>query len=294
MDFNRRLARPSFWVLCLALLVAGAMFGVPGAYPPVARLALAAVQLILILAVGWAAGLGRIAYPADRKTMLAAALLLWPVATFSLMPGFGPPDFTDAAHNEFRFYVLLVDVIAIGAATFMLQDVLGDAGERLWSRLGFGAMLSATPIYLVWAVLMLAAARAAAAGTPWRLGAWRADVQSIVDILQFFGAFLTYLAGGLFAASFLSARLIGRKTAAGLLAFALVADICMLVRGLDNPPLSLLGVNAFGFVGWAAGIPAVPWLSLCVMGLILLRTPRTHALETDQDGRSGAVQTHAA
>ena len=279
MDSGRRVARASFWLLCLALFIAIPMFGVPAAYLPPVRTGLAALQLLLILGLGWAAGLSRIASPAEasRKAMVAAALLIWPVATFSLMPGFGPPDFTDVAHNLFRFYVLLVDVIAIGAGTFLLQDVLGEAGERLWSRLGFAAMLSATPIYLVWAVLMLASARAAAAGTPWRLGAWRGDVQSIVDILQFFGAFLTYLAGGLFAAALFAAGLIGRKTAAVLVGVAVFAELCMLVRGLDNPPLSLIGANVLSFIGWAAGIPAVPWLSLCVMGLILLRRPASQA-----------------
>ena len=279
MDSGRRGSRASFWLLCLALFIAIPMFGVPRAYPPPMRAGLAAAQLLLILGLGWAAGLSRIASPDDagRKAMAAAALLVWPVATFSLMPGFGPPEFTDVANNLFRFYVLLVDVIAIGAGTFLLQDVLGEAGERMWSRLGFAAMLSATPIYLVWAVLMLASARAAAAGTPWRLGAWRGDVQSIVDILQFFGAFLTYLAGGLFAAALFAARLTGRTTAAVLAGVAVFAEVCMLVRGLDNPPLSLIGANVLSFVGWAAGIPAVPWLSLCVMGLILLRRPASQA-----------------
>lgn len=276
---RRTLETPSFWLLCLALLIVAGTFGFPQRYTNGERLALAALQALLIIALGWASGMRRIAGGNDRhrKMIVTSVLLMWPEATFALMPGFGPPDFADPALNSIRFTVLLVDVVVIGAGSYLLQDLLAEAGETLWSKLAFGAMVSASPAYLIWGTLMPSSYRLAALGTPWHLGPdARVPVQSIVDILQFLGGFLTYLAGALLAVSLNTSRLIGRKTAWILVAVGVFAMACMLARGIDNPPLSLLPSQAFALVGWAAGIPAVPWMILCVIGLLLMRSPSSY------------------
>ncbi len=265
--------RSPFFVLCVALAVATGLFGAPLGLSLPARWALAAVLMGVILVAAWKAGLVliRTRFDADGKALAAAALLIAPVALFSLMPGFGPPEFSDHAHNVFRYVVLLVDAVAIFSGAMILQEVLQASGEALYGRLGFSLVAAATPLYLVWAAMLLEAHHAALAGSPWASGPWTTWLMSFSDVLLFFGGLLTYAATALFALSLRRVRLIGAGASVGFVVVSLVLALCLIVRGLDFPDPAVVFAQGYTIPGWIAGIPAVPWFMPCILGLILLR-----------------------
>src|SRR4030095_4474185 len=109
------------------------------------------------------------------------------------------------------YLILLVDSIAIAGGLIVLREALGDAGERFYSTLGFGAIVLAAPAYLVWA--------ASAVGFfTWKGAVSSGPVQqpaieliaNVSDILLFFGGALTYVASAAFAASLGRAQWLGR------------------------------------------------------------------------------------
>ncbi|MDB5419328.1 MAG: hypothetical protein JWP50_2747 [Phenylobacterium sp.] len=267
------LRRPSFFVLCIGLVVATALFGAPIPLAPPVRWALSAGLLAVMGLAGWKAGLELMgaSAAAERKALAAAGLLILPVALFALMPGFGPPEFADHARNAFRYPVLFMDALIVFGAMMLLHDVLQARGELLYSRLGFALIGSSTPLYLVWAALLVVAPRAVLAGHPWAVGPWSAWLMSFSDILLFFAGLLTYAATALFVLSMRRTQWLGAKTAAALLVVSLLAVLCLIIRGMDFPDPAVVFAQGYSIPGWIAGIPAVPWLMPCLFGLILIR-----------------------
>lgn len=265
--------RPPFFALCVGLVLATALFGAPLGFSPPARWALAAGLMGVILGAAWKAGLVLIRTSSDTngKALAAAALLISPVALFSLMPGFGPPEFADHAHNVFRYVVLLVDVVAIFSGTMILQEVLQGSGDSLYGQLGFSFIAAATPLYLVWAALLLESHRGAVAGSTWASGPWNTWLMSFSDVLLFFGGMLTYVATALFALSLRRARMIGAGASLAFIVISLISALCLIIRGIDFPDPAVVFAQGYTVPGWIAGIPAVPWFAPCIFGLILLR-----------------------
>lgn len=265
--------RAPFFVLCAGLVLATTLFGAPlGSALPL-RWLLAAALLGVIVFAAWKAGLGLIRTRSDTndKALTAAALLISPVALFSLMPGFGPPEFADHADNVFRYVVLLVDAVAIFSGAMILQEVLQTCGEPLFGRLGFSLIAAATPLYLVWAALLIQSHRAALAGSPWAAGPWNLWLMAFSDILLFFAGLLTYGATALFALSLRRAHLIGAGVSLAFVVTSLVLTLCLILRGIDFPDPAAVFAQGYTIPGWIAGIPAVPWFLPCIFGLILLR-----------------------
>ena len=265
--------RVSFVVLCAALLLATVLFGPPTTYSDITGMALAAVQLIVILAAAWKAGfdLAWTGTEATRERLLGAGLLIVPVASFSLLAGYGPPEFADHARNVFRYEVLLVDAVAVSVGFVVLVRTITGGGERIFSGLSLALILCATPLYLVWATLLLAGHRALLAGESWAAGPWTAWLNAMSDILLFFGSLFTYLATSALALAFYRAGWIGRSAAAAASLASLALAACLISRGLTFPDPSVVFAEGYSVPGWIAGIPAVPWLVPCVLGLAILR-----------------------
>lgn len=265
--------RPALIVLSVSLVVATGLFGAPVGLQLAPRWAIAAVLMAVILVSAWTAGLDLVRTRSDTHgaALAAAALLISPVALFSLMPGFGPPEFADQAHNVFRYVVLLVDAVAIFSGTMMFQEVLIAPGDRLYGRLAFTSIAAATPLYLVWAALLLEFHRAAQVGSPWADGPWNTWLMSFSDVLLFFGGLLTYGATGLLAVAFQRRGFIGPGASWAFRLVTLALAACLIVRGVDFPDPATVFAQGYTVPGWIAGIPAVPWIGPCILGLILLR-----------------------
>ncbi|HEX4533769.1 MAG TPA: hypothetical protein VH000_06025 [Rhizomicrobium sp.] len=267
---NRRL---SFFVLCLGLLVATVLFSAPVFLQPAIRWALSAGLLAVIGIATWKAGLAQMGAAPDsgRMALTAAALLIFPLALAALMPGFGPPQFADHTQNVFRYIVLFIDAVFVFCGMTILHDVLRASGERLYSRLGLALILAATPLYLVWAGLLLEEHRAALAGNSWAGGPWNTWLMSFADVLLFFAGLLTYLATALFALSLKRTQWIGAKASIVFVALNFTAALCLIARGIDFPDPTLVFAQGYSVPGWIAGIPAIPWFMPGIFGLILLR-----------------------
>src|SRR5258707_8661741 len=94
---------------------------------------------------------------------------------------------------------------------------------------------------------------------------------SFAGILLFFGGLLTYMATVLFAGALRRADWISRAASLAFQAFSLLAVVCLLLRGVDFPDPASVFATGYGIPGWIAGIPAVPWLMLGIIGLTQLR-----------------------
>lgn len=273
MTMAGRLRSASFVVLCLGLVAACGLFGAPLGFKPSVRWALVLVQAPLLCGAAWMSGLDlmRSSGAPQRRQLVAAMLLILPIALFSLMPGFGPPEFTDPTHNAYRYEVLFVDVVLVATGLLVLHDALRAVGEETYARLGLALGVWATALYLVWSTLLLAGARAFRDGRSWSAGPWNDWLMAFSDHLLFFGGLLTYLASALFAVSLRRAGWIGTKAALAFVAVSALAAFGLIVRGIDFPDPAVVFSQGYSIPGWIAGIPAVPWLMPCIFGLILLR-----------------------
>ncbi len=262
-----------FTVLCMTLLVATGLLGAPRELASVVGVGPAVLQLTVIAIAAWISGLDLLftGTEAERTTLLGVVFLILPVALFSLWFGYGPPEFADHAQNTLRYLTLIIDTASIGIGFVMVQDVLEEAGERTFSKLSLAMILIATPLYLVWAALLLEAHRAALTEMPWARGPWIQWLMAMSDILLFFGGLATYLAGSSLALAFARVGWIGPRTAWTLVGVTLVALVSLVLRGIDFPDPAIVFAQGYSIPGWIAGIPAVPWFIPCILGLILIR-----------------------
>ena len=107
---------------------------VPGVYQAVGCALFAATA-----AAAWLLGARVIGSGAEgaRRLALAGGLLVAPWALISLLwVGLATPWDATQAENRMRYLVLLAGSVAVTAAFILLNEALGDAGERLYSTPG--------------------------------------------------------------------------------------------------------------------------------------------------------------
>ncbi len=271
MSGSDRMQRLSFKVLCASLIVVTVVFGVEVKFARSMYYAIACVQFLVICIAAWVLGAREIRRAAEGRRLAAAgALLVTPWALFSFLPGIGPPGGETHEENQLRYFVLLLNTIAVGGGLVVLRELLLEAGERFYSTLGFAAIVFATPLYLVWGVILLDYHRAAQHFDRDSAPAHVISMLNLSDILLFFGGALTYLANASIAASLGQAQWLGRKSSRAFIAASLFALLCLAVRGLTfpNPEEPMPWYTVPGYV---VGIPAVPWIMLCWCGVVLLK-----------------------
>ncbi len=273
LTMGNRYRRLSFAVLCLGLLFATVLVGPPVHFPMAVGLALAAVLLTTIATAAWKSGLDLVITgpQSDQSALAGATFLILPVASLSLMSGYGPPEFADHLHNAFRYVVLLIDTASVGIGMVLVQDALSQAGERLFAKLSLGLIVAATSLYLVWAALLLEDHRAALAAAAWASGPWSDWLMDFSDVLLFFGGLFTYLATASLAIAIGRAAWIGSRTAWTFALVNLAALACLVARGITFPDPRVVFAQVYSIPGWIAGIPAVPWIIPCILGLMLIR-----------------------
>lgn len=262
-----------------ALLVAITMlFGRTADYDPAARTALVLVLLVAALLAAWFAGARALASsdPARRLRAAAGLLLVAPFVLLALLVGIGPPHDQPPADNVLRFLVLAVDALLTGSGLLVLRRALADAGETFWATLGATAATWATPLYVVFALVQRCDYVAMAHGWSWA-GAVSDNVRepTALDALSmgalFFAGLLTYVATAAFAAALGAAGWIGRRLAGVFAAISAIAFAFLVARGFGYPSLGAAFSHWYTIPGFVVGIPAVPWMMPCAMGVLLLR-----------------------
>jgi hypothetical protein len=274
------------WVALAAILVViTAVFGAPVDYAPPLHDALAAVLLLAAIACAWFAGARAIVVADEpgRLPAVAGMLLVAPFVLFSLVPGVGPPHAQPASDNELRFLLLAIDAILVGIGLLALKDALVGAGERLYATLGGAAAVIACPLYVLFALIQRIDYVAADLGWSWaasvadgRHELTPLDALSIAAL--FFAGALTYVATAAFARSLARAGWLGARTALVLQAVSALGLAFLVARGFAYPSLRAAFSHWYTIPGFVAGIPAVPWMPPCAIGVLLLRRcSREHA-----------------
>lgn len=95
------------------------------------------------------------------------------------------------------------------------------------------------------------------------------DALSIAAL--FFAGVLTYVATFAFARSLARAGWLGARTALVLQAVSALGLAFLVARGFAYPSLHAAFSHWYAVSGFVAGIPAVPWMPLCTIGVLLLR-----------------------
>jgi hypothetical protein len=94
----------------------------------------------------------------------------------------------------------------------------------------------------------------------------------------FFAGALTYVATAAFARSLARAGWLGARTALVLQAVSALGLAFLVARGFAYPSLRAAFSHWYTIPGFVAGIPAVPWMPPCAIGVLLLRRcSREHA-----------------
>jgi hypothetical protein len=128
----------------------------------------------------------------------------------------------------------------------------------------------AAPMYLIFMAIMLAVVRSTRLENG-SLPPWIVSLADLADLFLFFGGVLTYLATAAFAASLGRAKWLGRVATYVFVSASALAVLCLALRGMSFPDPSVAFEHWYTTIGWVAGIPAVPWMMPCALGVILLR-----------------------
>jgi hypothetical protein len=167
-----------------------------------------------------------------------------------------------------RFLVLLANAIVVASAFVALKEELYDAGERFYSTVGFAASIPAGAAYLV--CISMSVARSVVA--------LRGEATSSLDplgefysVLEFVACVLTYVTTAAFATSLGRARWLGRGAARAYVMASAVLLLFLVMRGLSYPEISGSTAPWYTRPGVIAGIPAIPWIMPCLLGVVLLR-----------------------
>lgn len=272
---------PRPWaILALCLIAILVLFGVPADYPPTLHALIVSVALLASLAALWFAGASSVILnDADETVRLraaGAALLVAPFILFGLMPGVGPPREQPAQDNELRFLLLAIDPMCVCAGLLLLKEASAGAGDRLHGSLGMAAIGLATPLYVAFALIQRIDYVAVDLGYTWAASVsghlrelTALDAFSMAAL--FLGSALTYIATAAFARALARVGWLSPGAAVGVHVACVLGLSFLLARGFAYPSLHAAFSNWYTVPGFVAGIPAVPWIPLCVIGVLTLR-----------------------
>ncbi len=265
--------RASYVFLCASPFVAIATVApIPGLRTSVLHQVIGIVDFATIaIAIWMLAGRAFVAQaPETRLAAIAGMLLVLPFALIGLLwVGLGPPWEASPADNQMRYVVLITAAAAVVGGCVALKETLIIAGERFFSTLGFAGMILAGPLYLVGEIILLAAfsavVRTGEAPPVFR------SLSEMQDILLFFAGVLTYASAAAFAVSLRNVGWLGRGASHAFVGLSLIALICLLMRGLQFPDPAALTAPWYMIPGLIVGIPAVPFIIPCLLGVASLR-----------------------
>jgi len=272
---------PRPWAILAVCLVATlVVFGAPADYPPTVHALIVSVALLASLAALWFAGASLVFHlRADDRLRLraaGAALLVAPFILFGLLPGAGPPREQPVQDNELRFLLLAIDPMCVGAGLLLLKEASAGGGDRLCGSVGLAAIWLAAPLYMTFALVQRVDYVAVDLGYTWAASvSGRLRELTALDSLSmaalFLGSALTYIATAAFAGSLTRLGWLSRGAAGGVQIVCGLGLAFLLARGFAYPNPHAAFSNWYTVPGFIAGIPAVPWIPLCVIGVLMLR-----------------------
>ncbi|RZL37737.1 MAG: hypothetical protein EOP35_07760 [Rubrivivax sp.] len=295
---------PRPWaILAVCLVVITALFGAPADHSPALQAVIATAALVAGGVLTWLAG-ARVVVRRDagdhaRQRAASAALLVAPFILFGLAPGMGPPSDEPTQDNQLRFLLLAIDPMLVCAGLLLLKEALAGAGERFLAPMGLAAILLATPLYIAFALIQRVDYVALALNWTWASTvSGRLHELTPLDAFGmaalFFASALTYVATVAYAASLARAGWLGRRAALVLQLICCLGLAFLVARGFAYPNPHVALSHWITVPGFVAGIPAVPWMPLCAIGVMLLRRtgrePATASGELDAPARRSVRQ----
>lgn len=240
---------------------------IPGVYHVIGGVLFAAIST-----AAWT--LGARAIRADvqsrRQLALAGTLLLTPFAMVALFwVGIGAPWVASAAENQMRYLVLIAMALAAAGGFVVLKEALSQAGERLYSTLGFAAVMLACSLYLIWNAFVFGAYFAQEHG-----GTMPSAIVSLhpfQDLLGSLAGALTYVATAAFAASLARTQWLGRKASLAYIIVNFIVLFFIVIKVLEHPDPAAASLPWYTIPGFILGVPALPLIMPSLLGVVLLR-----------------------
>jgi hypothetical protein len=169
-------------------------------------------------------------------------------------------------------------VLAATGGFVVLKEALSQASERLYSTLGFAAVMLACGLYLVWDAFVFGLYFAQEHG-----GTMPPAIVSLhpfQNLLVCLAAALTYVATTAFAASLARTQWLGRKASLAYIIIGLSASFFIVVTVLAYPDPAAASQPWYTIPGLILTVPALPLIMPALLGVVLLR----HAGDEQQRG----------
>jgi len=184
--------------------------------------------------------------------------------------GLGPPPreperyLATAVDQEIRYTLLLFAGLFAAGGFAVLRECLRQAGERIYSALGFAAIIISTALFVLYitndTIVIEALRQRVGSG---KMPEWWPPLRNHFTIVGVVEVALTYLAIAAFAAALRSVGWLGRIASWVLEGLSLIAVPLVALLPLYPSKLAL--------PGFVLGIPAVPLVMPYLIGVNLLR-----------------------
>lgn len=265
-------SKAAFLFLCAVPFLDMILFGVRALRIPGIHQIAGLLYFSLVTAAAWSLGCRALKTGSDQaqRLALAGALLLAPFATMGLLwIGIGAPWQATLQENNMRFIVLVSSAAAITAGFVVLQQALREDGEDVYSPLALAVGGLASAAFFVW--LALPSGIVLLKMNTGQISDSARTTIDLFDTLQFFACTLMYLGALLFAVCMRRTGWIGRGATIGFAVASAVCIAALCFRGINYPDLNANTTPWYVRPGFFVGIPAVPWIMPCLLGVIALQ-----------------------
>ena len=237
------------------------------------------LNFCLMIVATWILGAKAFRSAEKEKRYLAygAGLLILPICFLSILFGMGaPPDTIQqwvdtATEQKVRFDILLADGILIALGLSLIKLVLQEKGEKLYTQLGYTAIVIAIPLFFIntsfWHSFALQSYKLKIAnGAQNKPLEWFGPAAQQIWIITIGQILLTYFSIAMFAASLRQVKVFRRVPAMIYIAFSAIAILSILLFPLYPEATAFSGFPYYPFM-----IPAVPMILCYYIGVNLLR-----------------------
>jgi len=223
------------------------------------------------------AGAFRAVEKEKRYLAYGSSLLILTVCLLSILFGIGaPPDTRQgwvdtATEQKVRFDILLADGILIALGLSLIKLVLQEKGEKLYSQLGYTAIIIAIPLFFIntsfWHSFALQSFKIKiASGASSKPQEWFAPAAQQTWIITIGQVLLTYFSVAMFVCSLRQTKVFRHRAAVVYIAFSVVAIVSILLIPLYPDATAFSGFPYYPFM-----IPAVPIMQCYYVGVNVLR-----------------------
>jgi hypothetical protein len=240
------------------------------------------IWLLNFCIMAWAvrvlgAGAFRAVEKEKRYLAYGSSLLILTFGLLSILFGIGaPPDtiqgwVNTATEQKVRFDILLADGILMALGLSLFKVVLEEKGEKLYTQLGYTAIIIAIPLFFIntsfWHSFAIQSFKIKiASGALNKPQDWYSPAAQQTWIITIGQVLLTYFAVAMFACSLRQTKVFRRVPAVIYVTFSVVAIVSILLFPLYPGAAAFSGFPYYPFM-----IPAVPIMLCYYMGVNVLR-----------------------